>query len=268
MLNSHQTDKERWLRMRLKISVGILLTALLCVTVFTAAALRLRNNETATSSKGAGEIQIEVVQLPAVNDVVPVEIRGETIINNAPYDELKFVVKNNTNSAIDAITVAVTSRAETRGREFSSTAYMSVDRLIHPDIREIHHQKTIGPGGESSFGPEPLELVNGTTLKGITLKIDYVDFEDKTSLGPNVQGSVLINKMREGAAKYKGWLVQVYFKSGRSLNAVIPLLKERTLPKELNLAGGERPGAQLYRKHFLMAYERHGSEEIEKYLNR
>lgn len=257
--------------MRLKLLAGISLTVLLCVTVFTAAALRLRNGKSVASAKGSAQARIEVIQLPAERGTIPVAIQGEKISVNPANGvmEMVFVVKNNTAKNIDAISVSSIGRAENNGKEFSSTGYFTRDSLVHPDVREMHHQGAFAPGNEWSLGPEPLELENGAVLKGITLQIDYVEFEDKTVLGPNKYGSNIVAKQRTGAAKYKAWLTKRYAENNRSVSALVPLLnRNQALPAEINLGDHERTGAHRYRSHLLKAYQQHGAGEIEKYLNR
>jgi hypothetical protein len=133
----------------------------------------------------------------------------------------------------------------------------------------MHHESPLTPGHEWSFGTQPFETEAGSVLRGVTLQIDYVDFEDKTELGPNQYGSNIVTKVRTGAAKYKAWLARKYAENGRSVNAVLPLLdRGQALPAELDLVDHERSGARLYRDHLLKAYRRHGIGEVEKYLNR
>jgi hypothetical protein len=257
--------------MRLKTTIGILLL-LLSATVFAVLAL---NSPKITAAKLArGEVQLEVLQLPADKGVIPVEIREEKISSN-PADgamEASFLVKNNTGKNIDAISVAVTGRIDRNGKETLSTGYLTINSLVHPDIREIHHQHPLGPGEEWSFKTEPLETEDtkaGAMLRGITLQIDYLDFEDRTELGPNKYGSNVVTKARTGAAKYKEWLVKKYAENGRSVAALLPLLaRSQALPTELDLGDHERTGARLYQSHLLKAYQQHGAAEVEKFLKR
>ncbi len=105
------------------------------------------------------------------------------------------------------------------------------------------------------------------SIKMITLSVDYVDFEDRTSLGPGKQAPLSVVKVREGASKYKEWLVQQFLINGRSENVLLTLLRASSLPEEVNLAQRhETIGAKLYRKHLLEAYDHHGFNAIEKYL--
>lgn len=257
--------------MRLKTTIGILLV-LLSAAAFTV--LALKSPKITAARLARGEVQLEVVQLPTDKGVIPVEIQGEKISGNPAEGAMEavFLVKNNTAKNIDAISVAVTGRVDRNGKETSSTGYLTINSLVHPDIREIHHQRPLGPGEEWSFKTEPLETEDtkaGAVLRGITLQIDYLDFEDRTELGPNKYGSTIVTKARTGAAKYKAWLIKKYAENGRSVAALLPLLaRSQALPAEIDLGDHERTGARLYQSHLLKAFQQHGTAEVEKFLNR
>jgi hypothetical protein len=232
-----------------------------------------RNNQNEQKTE-PGKIRLEVVQLPADRGIIPVAIQGESLSPNpeSGLTEAVFLVKNNTSKNINAISVAVTGRVERDGKETSSTGYLTINSLVHPDIREIHNQHALGPGEEWSFKTEPFEIDDPQSrivLRGITLQIDYVDFEDQTEIGPNKYGSNIVTKARSGAARYKAWLTRKYVESGRSVAAVLPLLaRGQALPPELALGDHERTGARLYQSHLLKAFQHHGGAEVEKYLSR
>jgi hypothetical protein len=211
---------------------------------------------------------IDVIQLPADKGLIPVEIQEPKISVNAKTGapELAYIVKNNSDKPIDALAVAITGKAANNGKEFSTTGYMTRDSMIHPDIRAIHHQSSLAPGQEWSFGPEPIEVDEGAVFKGITLRIDFAHFEDQTILGPNQHGTVLM-QVRQGALKYKAWLVKKYQENDKLVTALLPLLTSNTLPTEVDLVGRERTGAIFYRSHILKAYNDHGAAVVQQYLS-
>lgn len=260
--------------MRTKLLSGVFLMLLVGVVGFSGLAWKSGMNEPTTRAKRPGKILLQVVQLPADGGIIPVAIQGESMSSD-PENGMKeagFVVRNNTSKNIDAVSVAVTGRIDRNGTETSSTGYLTINSFVHPDIREIHHQYPLAPGKEWSFKTEPLETEDteaGVVLTGITLQIDYVDFEDRTELGSKKYGSNIVVKARIGAAKYKAWLSKKYAENGRSIAAVLPLLdRNQALPADIALGDHERTGARLYQSHLLQAYQQHGSAEVEKYLNR
>lgn len=257
--------------MRLKILAVLFFTVLLSAAAFTASDLKSHNKKPATQAKEPSKVQLEVIQLPTDGRIIPVAIQREAISVN-PADgtrEAVFVMKNNTDKNVDAISIAVTVKIDRSGKESSATHYLTRNSLIHPDIREMHHQGPLAPGQEWSFGTEALDPEAPAVLRGVTLEVDYLDFADKTWLGLNKFGSNNVAKVRTGAAKYKAWLQKKYAENGRSASALLPWLdRSQPLPAEINLGDYERTGARHYQNHILMAYRQHGDAEVEKYLTR
>jgi hypothetical protein len=147
---------------------------------------------------------------------------------------------------------------------------LTLDARIHPDFRKSHAHQLIPQGGERVVNRgEPVQHENASA-KRIEAKIDYVEFEDDTASGPNMKGSNLIASIREGAAKYKGWLKQKYLESGKSIRAITPLLQDTSsLPAQLELNDPMLLlGAEAYQKKARDLYHHRGGAEIEKLLNK
>jgi hypothetical protein len=73
--------------------------------------------------------------------------------------------------------------------------------------------------------------------------------------------------VREGAAKYKEWLVKRFKEGGNSIDAILPLLQSEQLPEDWPTVKDHRlSGARLYRSHMLQAIEQHGASAVEKYF--
>jgi hypothetical protein len=213
-------------------------------------------------------IPSEAVQLAPVGGKVPVGIQNVNIQANGPISEISFNVKNNTDKTINAIAVEVMVKVEHRGKPSTSKFYLTRDQMIHPDISEIARQKTIPPDGVISFGPEPLETYAFIAVKGVSLRIDFVDFSDKTSLGPNQKGSIYIQPVREGATRYKAWLVYQHRIKGATTDSFVSFLAQTSMPPpELDLRGQEVEGAMLYLKHLRLAIEQYGGKEASKYID-
>jgi hypothetical protein len=129
--------------------------------------------------------------------------------------------------------------------------------------------KPIVPGEERPVVKGGVMGYENALLKGLEIKIDYVEFKDKSTLGADTAGSRIISTMREGAANYKNWLVQQYKKNGDSVNAIVPILQSQDIPSELGFNDMYlKEGARIYRKHMLDVYKMHGTDELERYLSR
>lgn len=255
--------------MRLKIAVAVGLGSLLIAMVVTTTALKARNDPDNKQIEG---LQLPVIakQLPAENGVIPVELQCGKAQLTAPSELKTFscVVKNNTNKNIIALSAAYTVIFENNGKEYPDTGFLTIETFIHPDFYKAHIHKAIPPGGERVLQPAGPTDYEANVIKGVKLEIDYVEFEDKTTLGPNENGSRIITGIREGAAKYKEWLVQKYIENGRSISAVVSLLQASDVPNEFGFKDtNHRQGVKIYRNHIRDVYKAHGAAELEKYLN-
>lgn len=253
--------------MRLRIAVGCGIAVLLGATVIATTALRTRPNQSSKQTENA-RIPIIVNQLSSDNGVIPVELQCTTSTPTTLNDDPKLTcdIKNNTTKPISAISIAYSIIFQRNGVEFSDSGFLTRDALIHPDFYESSAQKFIPPSGRQIITRGEAIQHEDASPKRIEANIDYVEFEDKTSLGPNVKGSNLITLIREGAAKYKEWLKQKYMESNESTDSIAPLLQDTSsLPEELKLNDTMLAvGAEAYRKNARDLYRRGGKAELEK----
>lgn len=217
------------------------------------------------------QIPVTVSQLQQDKGVIPVELKCENAELSAPdtIKKLSCLIKNNTNKYISAATINILINLEKEGKPSLDSSFLTIETFMHPDFHEEHKNNLIPPGGESHV--EDLQTrYDNAVLKGVTVQIDYVEFSNATPLGPNRAGSRIISNIREGAAKYKDWLVQKYIQNGRSINAIIPLLdKSQPLPSELDIQNGDQQeGLIIYRNYARKTYEAKGAEGLIKYLER
>lgn len=161
--------------------------------------------------------------------VVPVELLRPAARLSAEnqLEEYSCIVKNNTGKAIVAFSLAWNIVTKSAGKESSVRELQVNDSLIHPDVHEDHKSGAIAPEAESLADAGPTYFESNASVKRLEVSIDYVEFEDGTSLGPNLNrtSSQQIAMVREGASKYKAWLVQMYTKTGRSAQAVLQQLQ-------------------------------------------
>lgn len=214
---------------------------------------------------------IEVTQLPANDGVIPVVLQCQTVAypDSPDMKALRCVVTNNTNGLISALSLAYGITYEANGQQSTDEGFMTLDSLIHPDFHDSNFSKFIQPGSESVIQRGgPVEQANALA-KDIKVRIDYVEFENGTTLGPNTKGSRLIAQIRAGAAKYKEWLSGKYQSSSKSISAIASLLQDTSsIATELKLDDNMMiVGAEAYRKKTREVFNiRGGSSEIEKYL--
>lgn len=217
------------------------------------------------------QIPISTQQLPPTDGKVAVELKCGDAELSAPNEIEKFpcTVVNNTNKRISAMSVAYSITVEDGRGESSHTEALTLDTFIHPDLREERKDNLIPPRAERPFQPLPTSF-DDAAVKAISMHVDYVEFEDHSSLGPNEAGSRIIGDIREGAAKYRNWLMEKYNGSGRSVSAMTSLIQGGPLPEgELGIkSAAEEQGAVIYRNFLRGSYETKGLGHLAKFLER
>lgn len=250
--------------MRSRITIGLAL--LLGVIVIMTTALKARNNQNANAG---GQVIVRAKQLRSLNGVIPVELQCKEAHLTAPdiLESFSCALKNNTDKNILAANVAYSVVFESGGKEDTDTRFHTLDTFVHPDFYEAN--KSIQPRGERIIEPPGPSFYADSIIKGVEIWIEYVEFEDKTTLGSNEKGSQIIAGIREGATKYREWLAQRYVEKGRSAEAIVPLLQtDQPLPKAGFENSYQEQGARAYRNRLRHIQDTRGAAQIERYLSR
>lgn len=232
------------------------------------------NQQNLASQNSRPEVQdviaITTIQLPSSQGVVPVALKCQTVDYPKPREakSLRCVVTNNTATSITAVSLAYSITYQANDQESTDDGFMTLDALVHPDFHDSNFSKFIHPGADCVIqrgGP----IEGNLLVKGIKVNIDYVEFENGTSLGPNSRGSIVIAQFREGATQYKRWLLKQYVNRNRSITAIAPLLQDTSSPgAELKLDDGmEMLGAEEYRRNARdILSTRGGAAELQRQL--
>lgn len=258
--------------MRFKISARLsfaLLALILAATAIVMAALKTRHSQSLDQNMSL-EIPVMIRQLPLENGVVPVEIKCQNAHLAAAntLEAVPCVIRNNTTKNVRALATAFITVVDFNGKESPDIGFLTLETFLHPDFDRMHMHKPIPPGGERALEPIGASYDNGL-IKRVEFKMDYVEFEDNTTIGPNESGSRIIGLSRDGAVKYKEWLIKKYMESGKSVEAIASLLQSRELPSELGLTDiNQRLGAKQYRNHLRDMSMTDGTAPLAEYLNR
>ncbi len=215
-------------------------------------------------------LQVESRQLDPVSGVLPVELHCEDAKLSGPgrIAEASCVVKNNTFAAMVAGTLKVSITLEQDGNINLISGYETFDTFLHPDFRVDHNSNQIQPGMVYRFDLMPANY-GGAIVKKIEAELDYVEFADKPSVGPNHVGARTINDIREGAAKYKNWLARKYREKGGSADSIVELLDKDTdsISSEIGLLNSDQSsGASMYRNFARRTCQANGPGELTKHL--
>ncbi len=245
---------------------------LLSGMIAVASASLIANKSLSASQQEERQIPINATQLPLADGAFPVEIRCGSARSSAPnrLDEFSCLVINNTAKKISALAAIYSVVIEGPTGESRETSLLTYDFVNHPDIREAKRLKPLPPGESRTLQPSGPITFENATISSVEIHLDYVEFEDQTTTGPNTQAAKMIDSMREGAARYKAWLVQQYKRKKMEVNAVSELLENSDLPQELNFNGDPdlTEGARLYQRIMRKVYTSQGSAELKRYLNK
>lgn len=222
--------------------------------------------------KEKDEAKIVIQQLEIKNGIIPVEIKNPQAVfkSLSAVENISFVVKNNTNKNIRALCLAYSIQLEKDKIESKDTFFHTVETFVHKDISETQNLKPIVPGQETIIEDNGETVYEGgSIIKGIEAKIDYVEFEDGTTLGPNEKGETLISQIRDGASKYKNWLVRQDIENNKSMSVIISLIQKDDIPTELGLTSPrQNTGAKIYRRYLRQVYETRSIAGLEEVLSK
>jgi hypothetical protein len=254
--------------MRSRTAIGILLAVLVGAIAISTVALKARSDQIA-GQVGDSQLPIVTHQLSSENGVILVELKCENAELSTPsaLKKLSCVIKNNTNKYIAASTMNISVILEREGKTSTDSSFLTIDTFVHPDFRSEHGNNLIPPKGERPFQDLPTSYDNAV-IKGVAISVDYVEFGDNSMAGPNRSGSRIITDIREGAAKYKQWLIQKYNQNGKAINAIVPLLEnDQPIPYESGIQNGDQQqGAKFYRNYARKTYRTKGAEGLIKHL--
>jgi hypothetical protein len=247
-----------------KASAG--LVALLAVAVIAATTFRALSDTGLTQGTEI-HLPVEAKQIQVGDGGIPVELLCGTASVTTPNRLNEFIctLKNNTGKNIVGANVAYSIVFAQNGKEFKDTRFHTLVTSIDPDFYE--KTKSILPGGASVIRPAGAITYEGAVIKGVEVYIDYIEFEDNTSLGPNENGSQYIKDFRDGASKLKKWLAEKYKKE--SIDAAIRVLQGNQPLPELGFSNiHQEYGAKFYRRRLRKMYETRGRAEVQKHLSK
>jgi hypothetical protein len=100
------------------------------------------------------------------------------------------------------------------------------------------------------------------------MTIDYLEFDDKTSLGENKVGSNLISEMRSGAMKYRKWFSSKYKQSRKSNYDVDEIFQDKSFleNRETKLSVNEIQGVKVFKKFLQETFKTKGKEGFKAVL--
>lgn len=253
------------MRFRTAIVIGLLL--LLGVAAFGTSALQRATNGADEDSNQSLQLPISVKQLqPENNNNVELLCGTASVTPPNILNGFECTLKNNTHKSITAGNIIYSTVLEEGGRETRDSRNQILMTNFHPDFYE--KEKNIMPGGTNTFRANGVFTYHNAVIKGIEVYIDYVEFEDSTSMGLDVEGSKLIKDFRAGAVKYQGWLGKE--SKQKSIDTLIQSAQsdEELQKPEIGLNNiTQKEGARRYGIALRKLYKLRGPTEVQKYLS-
>ena len=252
------------MRFTMTIVIGILL--LFGVAGVGSTALHKPSNE-AHNQVGLQQLPITVKQLqPDNNNTVELLCGTASVTPPNILNGFECILRNNTQKSITAANIIYSTVLEEGSLETKDSRNQILLTNFHPDFYD--KEKNIVPGGSNSLKPAGVFTYHNAVIKGIEVYIDYVEFEDGTSMGLDVEGSKLIKDFRAGAVKYKSWLAKE--SKQKSIDTLIQSAPsdEELQKAEIGLTNvTQKEGARRYGIALRNLYKQRGPTEVQKYLS-
>ena len=252
--------------MRLGATIVIGLVLVLAVAAVATTALQRPSNED-RNQIGLQQLPITVKQLqPGINNSVELQCGTAGITPPNILNGFECLLRNNTHKSITAANIIYSTVLEEGGLETRDSRNQVLITNFHPDFYE--REKNIIPGGSNSLRPAGVFTYHNAVIKGIEVYIDYVEFEDGTSMGPDLEGSKIIKDFRAGAMKYKGWLAKESKQKPIDTLIQSPPSDEELQRSEIGLTNiTQKEGARRYGIALRKLYKQRGPTEVQKYLS-
>ncbi len=244
---------------RISLKLAILIGFSICLWGFSGRAVLVQQD--------SQTVPITVRQLGAVAGVIPVELGcgSASTPSLGKLDRFSCTLKNNTSKNILAANIAYSIILDYGSKQVEEPHFDILDTFIHRDVYDP--QKSLQPGKEFYVGSAGPSFRPGALVKEILISVDYVEFEDGTTLGVSPKGSEVIADIRAGAEKYKKWLTRKYAEAGRSSDVIPQLLLQDFALSDLDFKNDhEEQGARSFRKRLTQIRETRGTLEVQKYL--
>ncbi|HEX8734929.1 MAG TPA: hypothetical protein VF721_06395 [Pyrinomonadaceae bacterium] len=238
---------------------------LLFIIFFPLPTTKIQGQKTTNENK---TFSVNVTQLSAEKGKIPVELKCREVLLLSPerLENLSCVAINNTNKYITALVVAFSIITEKDGKSSETGRIYTLETIVHPNLREKRRNAFIPPSGEGLIEPLTTSFED-EVITGVTMRIDYAEFEDNTGIGANLSGSRILADMRDGAIKFRNFLAQKYTQSNLAASEIVPLLQTpRSIMDDLKLQQHQFQGADIYRKYLRRAYKSGGAESLKENL--
>lgn len=248
--------------------VGLALSAVSFLAAIAATTFKASPGANPTAQGTETQLSVIVYQMEVEDGEMPVTLQcgAASVTTPDTLNGFSCTLINNTDKNIVATTAAYTIEYEQRGKTYREVRSHLAATFVHPDFSK--DAKPVPRGGGLSIRPGGSFTFEGAVIKGVEVRVDYVEFNDGSGVGPNKkEGAEAVKALREGASRYKTWLVGKY-KRG-SIDTAVQSLQADPPSAELGLTNEYlEQGANLYRKRLQRVERTRGRAEVQKYLSK
>ncbi|HMO81009.1 MAG TPA: hypothetical protein PKD24_09470 [Pyrinomonadaceae bacterium] len=232
-----------------------------------------RRSESTTNERDHVEPVINVKQLEDGEGSIPVEIISPEVqfATASKITRISFGVRNNSDKEVRSFCLAYAVNVETKGKRNRDTFYYTIETLVHPHIRKSSGAfAPISTGISRTVSDDSLLGFDGESkILSLDVWLDFVEFEDGASYGPNIRGERLISGIRGGANNYVFWLKNQYVMNPTIVESFASLLFLDDFPDSVNTSSSqERYGASIYRNQLRRIYRDGGLEGLTDFMRK
>lgn len=258
--------------MRIKRILSIVLFILLTITGLS---IILTRNMQSRGQVFESNILVHVKQLASDKGKIPVELRCDGAELQLPnkLENLNCYAVNNTNKSITALVIAYTismkDSIKEDGKLESFSSAVTIETLLHPDFYEYRKESFITPNTNTPINILPITFEPTLVIKDMTVQVDYVKFEDNSSINEKGDGATLVKEIRQGVAKYKDQFTNEFKRNINSETTLKQLIQESRFIKDKNLVEltpKQSEGANFFRKFIRRIYETKGITGVKEVL--
>ncbi|HBR56780.1 MAG TPA: hypothetical protein DEA22_04825 [Blastocatellia bacterium] len=207
--------------------------------------------------------EIPVVIKPLNPDILNVNCERIFVSRSDTLTTFSCTLVNQGNLPIHAVGANYSLVTEVNGVEQTDTHLFVADAFVHSDF-----SREIVPGQTLNISPSgPISIPNAI-IKKFELEIIYVQFGDGSSLGESEKTVKKIAGIRYGALMFKAWIKNEFLNRGRSEEALLPLLDNKSEfgPKG-NKNFDNEVGAKYYKKFLRERFDKNGRGAIQEILD-
>lgn len=256
------------MKIKTSIAVGLTIILISVISILLIPESKAQRNQDFVQT----EIPTYVEQLKVSRGKIPVTLKCDDAELESSYklEKLNCYATNNTDKSIMSLVMTYRLSMERDGKPESFSNAVTIEILLEPSLYEINKKYFIFPGSNNPINVLPTAFEESVVIKEVNVQIDYVEFDDYSTINENGEGADLVKEFRVGFAKYKDWFAEEFKNSEQSETKLKQLFQDVKLAKEKNLVdinSKQFTGANIFQKFIRRIYTTEGVMGVKKVLS-